>query len=276
MRGGGMIKLGICNEMFQGWNIGEVFRFAGSLGYDGVEVAPFTLADSVEEISQERRKEIRAEAEDAGVEVVGLHWLFVKPEGLHLNHPDDKIRNRTRDYLLRLIEFCGDLGGRTMVVGSPKQRNILEGQTYRDTYMRTLEVLRSVLPEAEARGVVLCLEALDPHQTNFLTDTEEAMRLVRDLDHPNLRTMVDIRSAWFGEKEEVPEVIRRVGPYISHVHANDANRLGPGMGQVDFGPIAEALREVGYEGYVSVEVFDFSPGPEEIARRSLEYLRRFF
>lgn len=271
-----MIRLGICNEMFQGWEIGDVFRFAGSLGYDGVEVAPFTLADSVEEISKERRKEIRAQAEDAGVEVVGLHWLFVKPEGLYLNHPDDGVRKRTRDYLLRLIEFCGDLGGRTMVVGSPKQRNILEGQTYRDTYRRTLEVLRSVLPEAKARGVVLCLEALDPHQTNFLTDTEEAMRLVRDLDHPNLGTMVDVRSAWFGEKEEVPEVIRRVAPHIKHMHANDANRLGPGMGEVDFGPIAQALRDVGYEGYVSVEVFDFSPGPKEIARRSLEYLRRFF
>jgi len=271
-----MIKLGICNEMFQGWEIGRVFRYAGKLGYDGVEIAPFTLADSVEEISQARRREIRREAEDAGVEIVGLHWLFVKPEGLYINHPDDSIRLRTRDYLLRLVEFCGDLGGRIMVVGSPKQRNILEGQTYRDTYRRTLEVLQAVLPEAEARGVTLCLEALDPHQTNFLTDTEEAMRLVRDIDHPNLQMMVDVRSAWFGEKEEVPDVIRSAAPYLRHIHANDANRLGPGMGDVDFGPIVDALREVGYEGYVSVEVFDFSPGPEEIARRSLQYLRKFF
>ena len=219
---------------------------------------------------------MRREAEEAGVEIVGLHWLFVKPEGLYINHPDDSIRLRTQDYLLRLVEFCGDLGGRIMVVGSPKQRNILEGQTYRDTYRRTLEVLKAVLPEAEALGVTLCLEALDPHQTNFLTDTEEAMRLVQDIAHPNLQIMVDVRSAWFGEKEDVSDVIRRVAPHLRHVHANDANRLGPGMGEVDFGPIVDALREMGYEGYVSVEVFDFSPGPEAIAQRSLHYLKRFF
>jgi len=270
------IKLSVCNEMFEGWSIEEVFRYAAELGYEGVEIAPFTLADSVMEIAPERRREIRRAAEEAGVEIVGLHWLLVSPKGLYINHPDDAIRLKTRDYMIALIEFCGDLGGKVMIVGSPKQRSVLEGETYRATWERTLDVFGDCLPVAERRGVTLCLEPLDGAQTNFITDTAEALRMVEEIAHPNFRTMVDVRSASFGEREEVAEVIRRVKEHLGHFHANDANSLGPGFGDVNYTPIAEALKEVGYEGYASVEVFDFTPGPKEIASKSLEYLKRFF
>ncbi|RKY70080.1 MAG: hypothetical protein DRP97_04335, partial [Candidatus Latescibacterota bacterium] len=109
------IKLSVCNEMFEGWDIEKVFRYAAELGYDGVEISPFTLADSVTEIAPERRREIRRAAREAGVEIVGLHWLLVSPKGLYINHPDDAIRRKTRDYMIALIECCGDLGGKVMV-----------------------------------------------------------------------------------------------------------------------------------------------------------------
>lgn len=100
--------------------------------------------------------------------------------------------------------------------------------------------------------------------------------MVEEIAHPSFRTMVDVRSASFGERETIAEVVRRVKDHLGHFHANDANSLGPGFGDVDYAPISEALKEVGYEGYVSVEVFDFEPGPKEIASRSLAYLRKFF
>ena len=270
------IRLSVCNEMFEGWNVVEVFRYAAELGYDGVEIAPFTLADSVAEIAPERRREIRRAAEEAGVEIVGLHWLLVSPKGMYINHPDDAIRQKTQEVMIALIAFCGDLGGKMMIVGSPKQRSVLEGETYRATWERTLDVFRDCLPAAEERGVTLCLEPLDGAQTNFITDTAEALRMVEEIAHPNFRTMVDVRSACFGERETIAEVVRRVRDHLKHFHANDANSSGPGFGDVDYAPIAEALKEVGYEGYVSVEVFDFEPGPKEIASRSLAYLRKFF
>ncbi|MCD6334920.1 MAG: sugar phosphate isomerase/epimerase [Candidatus Latescibacteria bacterium] len=270
------IKLSVCNEMFEGWDIEKVFRYAAELGYDGVEISPFTLADSVTEIAPERRREIRRAAREAGVEIVGLHWLLVSPKGLYINHPDDAIRRKTRDYMIALIECCGDLGGKVMVVGSPKQRDVLEGETYRATWERTLDVFGACLPVTERCGVTLCLEPLDGAQTNFITDTAEALRMVEEIAHPNFQTMVDVRSASFGEREEVADVVRRVKDHLGHFHANDANSLGPGFGDVEYAPIAEALKEVGYEGYASVEVFDFTPGPKEIASRSLAYLKKFF
>jgi sugar phosphate isomerase/epimerase len=63
---------------------------------------------------------------------------------------------------------------------------------------------------------------------------------------------------------------------VAHVHANDANRRGPGFGETDFGPIAKTLADIGYKGWVSVEVFDYSPDPETIARQSLAYLQQKF
>ena len=121
------MKFAACNEFFEGWPVEKVFDYCKAVGYDGVEIAPFTLADSVEQVSARRREDIRKAAATAGIEVVGLHWLLVKPEGLYINHPDAAIRRRTQDYMKALIHFCGDLGATVMIHGSPKQRTALEG-----------------------------------------------------------------------------------------------------------------------------------------------------
>ena len=76
------------------------------------------------------------------------------------------------------------------------------------------------------------------------------------------------------ESIPIAEVIRRNGSMLAHFHANDANRRGPGMGDLDFVPIFAALRDVNYRGWASVEVFDYSPGPERLARESIAYMRR--
>ena len=121
------MKFATCNEYFENWAIEDVFNYAADLGYDGVEIAPFALAPSVEDISAPRRDEIRAAAEKAGVEIVGLHWLLASPEGLYVSHPNPEIYQRTCAYFKALIQFCGDLGGQVMIIGSPMQRNIQEG-----------------------------------------------------------------------------------------------------------------------------------------------------
>ena len=121
------MKISICNELFQGWPIEKVFDYAAQLGYDGVEIAPFTFGDSVTEISPSRRKAIRRAAENSGVEIVGLHWLLVKPEGLYINHPDEIIRIRTQEYIEALIHFCADVGGKLLVHGSPRQKDSPRG-----------------------------------------------------------------------------------------------------------------------------------------------------
>lgn len=265
------MKFAICNELFENWSLEDIFPLVAEVGYDGVELAPFTLAESVTDIDASRRSEIRRLAETHGLDITGIHWLFISPKGLYLNHPDDAIRMPTQQYLCELIRFCGDIGGRVMVLGSPKQRDVLPHQTYEATWDRTISVFEACLPVAEACGVTICMEPLDHEQTNFINTPAEAARMVREIDHPNFRMIVDVRST-LCQGEDIVKAIHEVKNEMAYFHLNDANGDGPGFGEVDFAPILGALRETGYTGYGSVEVFDFSPGPETIARKSFETL----
>ena len=270
-----MVKFGICNEMFEGWKIEDVFQKAKEIGYEGVEVSPFTLAYSVTEISPKERERIRESAERTGIEIIGLHWLLVKPEGLYINHPDESIRKKTSAYFQELIKFCADLGGKTLVIGSPKQRNVLSEQSYEETWEKTKLTLRESLPLAEEKKVFLCFEPLSPKETNFINTCEEAVKLIEEINHPNLQLILDVK-AMSSEDKPVEEVIKKGGKYLKHFHANDDNGLGPRFGSMDYQKIKAALDEVGYEGYLSVEVFDFSLGAEYIARKSIENLREIW
>lgn len=269
------MKFAICNELFEEWPWERICEFVGETGYDGIEVAPFTLAESVADLLPDRRAQVREQAHEAGLEVVGLHWLLVSPPGLYVNHPDAEVRARTAQYLAELVDFCADLGGRIMVLGSPKQRNVMEGLTLERAWELAQETLRPALERASFRGVTICPEALSPQETNFLNTAAQARRFVEEMGHPNLRMMLDVK-AMSSEGRPLPDIIRENGDLLVHLHANDANRRGPGFGETDFGPIAQALREVGYDGFVSVEVFDFKPDPRTIATQSLAHLREKF
>jgi D-psicose/D-tagatose/L-ribulose 3-epimerase len=270
-----MPKFAICNETFGEWPWEKVCRFVAETGYEGIELAPFTFAPSVEELTAEDRQRIARVARDAGLEVVGLHWLLVSPKGLHINSPDPAVRQRTTEYLRSLIHFCADVGGRVMTFGSPTQRWVAENTPQDQAREWTVAAFRAVMPEAAARGVMLCMEALPPPESNFVQNMAEAAQVMRAVDHPNFRLMLDVKSMCT-EGRPLPEIIREFCPHVEHFHANDANRRGPGFGDTDFRPIAAALQECGYSHYVSVEVFDYSPDPETIARGSLHTLREVF
>lgn len=270
------MKFAICNETFQGWDWERTCSYAAGTGYDGIEVAPFTLAKSVTDIGSARRAEIAKVAKDVGLEIVGLHWLLVSPEGLHINHPDDPVREKTADYSRALIDFCADIGGSLMVWGSPKQRDLMQGQTYRDTWLRTVDFFREIAPHAEERDIRICLEPLAVFETNFMTCAATARALIEAIGSPRFRLHLDVKAMCGGERDPIPEVIEKNADLLGHVHANDKNMRGPGTGEIDFRPIAQALRRIEYSGYVSVEVFDYSPDPETIARESLSYLRKTF
>lgn len=269
-----MQKFAICNETFGDWPWERVCRFVADTGYQGVEIAPFTFAPSVTDVSAERRKEIREAAAEAGLDIVGLHWLLASPKGLHIHTKDENLRQKTVDYLKALIDFAGDIGAPVMVFGSPLQRRLEDGD-WQGAWERTQASYRQVLPLLAERNVILCQESLPAPESDFILTAAEAARMVRELDHPNFQLMLDVKSMC-SEAQPPAEIIREFAPLVKHFHANDANRRGPGFGDTDFRPIAAALQEVGYQGYVSVEVFDYSPDPETIARESLRHLKQVF
>lgn len=271
------MKFALCNEMFESRPMAEVCSIARRLGYHGLEIAPFTLAPSATQVSPQQRRETRKIIADHGLEVVGLHWLFAKtPSPLHLTTPEQALWQRTRDYLAALLDLCSDLGGKVLVLGSPKQRDVLENQTPKGAWRRAVELLSLVIDQAEDQGLTIALEPLSPVETNFINTVAEGMKMVRAIDHPSFKIHLDVK-AMSSEPTPVPAVIRSVkAEDIGHFHVNDPNLYGPGMGAVDYAPIAEAVREVGYDKWLSVEVFKYDPDPETIAQKSIDYLRRFW
>lgn len=249
--------------------------FAKKAGYDAVEIAPFTLGSNVNAISAAERSCIRTLAARIGIAISGIHWVLVQTEGLHLTHPDEAVRQKTAQYFKDLVQFCADIGGKSMVVGSPKQRDVLEGVAYRDAWNWATDVFRAPVRAAEKRGITICFEPLAPSETNFINSAEEAIRFTRQLDSPNFKIILDVK-AMCSEAKPIPQIIAESSGHFAYFHANDRNLKGPGFGEVDFYPIAAALRESRYDGVVSVEVFKFDEGPEVIATKSIEYLRRCF
>ena len=269
------MKFAICNEIYQGWKIDDTLAHAARLGYSGVEIAPFTLSNSVNDISATERQRIRDVAARSKIEIVGLHWLLVKPEGLYLNHTNSVIRARTAVYFVDLVDCCADFGGTIMVVGSPKQRNLLPGVSREQAWDWTATTFRDAVKRAEDRGVTICFEPLAPSETDFINTAAEAIEFVKPFNSRAFKIILDVK-AMSSESKSIPDIIRESAPHFAHFHANDKNLKGPGFGDVDFKPIAGALREAGYNGFVSVEVFKFEEGPEVIAGRSIEYLQKTF
>jgi sugar phosphate isomerase/epimerase len=269
------MKFGICNEIFQGWSLEKSMAYAAQAGYDAIEIAPFTIARYVTEISSAERQKIRELARSSGIAISGIHWVLVQAEGMYLNHTDAEIRRRTARYFCDLVDFCSAIGGRFIIIGSPKQRNILPGVEPQQAWDWATNMFRDSVKRAEEKGITLCFEPLAPAETNFINTAEEAIRFVKQFNSPNFKIILDVK-AMCSESKPIPQIIRESWPNFAYFHANDRNLRGPGFGDVDFKPIAAALKEVGYNGHVSVEVFKFEEGPEVIATRSIEYLKRSF
>ncbi len=268
------MRFGICSEIFKGWETESILSFIKETGYQGLEIAPFTIADSVDRIPAGERSRLKKLSENHGVRIIGTHWLLAKPEGLSVSSGDKALREKTADYLSSLVNFTADIGGELMVFGSPKQRNIGEGQTYREVRDNVKEVLLKVLSACEKRSIFLCLEPLARTETNFMNTAEQAIELIEEIGNPYLKLHLDVK-AMSDEARPIPEIIRAGGKHLRHFHVNDRNLSGPGFGDVDYAPIIKALKDAGYDGWLSVEVFDFAPGAEVIAEKSIEYLRRF-
>jgi sugar phosphate isomerase/epimerase len=268
------VRFAICNELFEGWSLEDTFRTVRDLGYDGIELAPFTLATTVTELSPDQRVALRQLAAQYGLEITGLHWLLARVPGVYLTSPNPAVRAVTRAYLLELVRTCADLDGRFLVFGSPKQRDVLPGVDRQAAWDWSRETFQAVGRLAGEHGVTFCLEPLAPSETNLFSTAAEAARMVDEVDQPGFRLMLDVK-AMSSESLSIPDIIAAQRERFVYFHANDSNLREPGSGDVDFAPIFQALRQANYDGWMSIEVFVYKPDPTAIARRGLEYLKRF-
>lgn len=278
---GPSFRYSVCNEVFEKTPFAESCAAIRRLGYEGIEIAPFTLAESPSEITPAARTEYRRSMADHGLAFVGLHWLMVSPKGLHVTTPDTDLRRRSWDHIRQLIDLCADLAGNQgglngiMVFGSPQQRSATGGMTPGQATQVFTEELARVAPQAEARGVRILVEALAGSQSNIVNRLKDAVAIVDEIGSPAVRTMFDSHNA-IDETEPHADVIRRYISYIDHVHVNENDGREPGTGDYDFETLLSTLDQLRFNGWVSLEVFDFERGAESIISGSIQHLKRCY
>ncbi len=210
--------------------------------------------------------------ESEGLKFAGLHWLMVSPKGLHVTTPDAALRERSWRHIHNLIDLCSDLGSSgVMVFGSPAQRSTTGGSSRRDATERFVDGLASTAQHAGERGVSILVEALPKGQCDVVNTLEEAVSIVRRINHPAIRTMFDVHNA-VDETEPHEVLVDRYFDVIRHVHVNEMDGKHCGTGNYDFKPLLRVLQRRRYAGWISLEAFDFSPGAERIAQESLRHL----
>ena len=273
------MKFALCNEVLQPLPFEQQCTTAAALGYDALEVAPFTLAGNPMDITDGQAGVYRRMAEDSGLAISGLHWLLVAPAGLSIVSADVRVRDETVGVMQRLVELCSLMGGRYLVHGSPKQRKVPPGSSHEEALERARDCLARVAVTAADCALVYCIEPLSTHETDLINTVADAARLVDEIGSPGLKTMIDCSAAGQTESQSVDELMSQWIPTgrIAHVQVNDPNRRGPGQGDMRFAPILETLlwmRTMGhYRGIVAVEPFEYVPDGPGCAAHSIGYLK---
>ncbi|HUT44996.1 MAG TPA: sugar phosphate isomerase/epimerase family protein [Sedimentisphaerales bacterium] len=269
-------KYAMCNESMAELSWAEQCRIVSDAGYEGIEIAAFTLVEEgVQEIGPTGRKEMVSVMKNAGLACVGLHWLLAPPpKGLHFTTPDAGIRRKTVTYLDTLIDFCGDLGGSYMIFGSPKQRDT-KGISVEQAKKYFAEGLAAVADHARQRGIEILVEPLGKRTTDVVNTMAEASQLAGQVNHPAIRMMFDFNNT-VDETEPFDVLLRKHYKNIHHVHVQEmgGKHLGTGNAVNDYVKAFQVLKDMRYNHWISLEVFDFSPGGRTIAAESMRTLKQ--
>ena len=268
------MRIALCNEVLAPMEFARQCVFAAALGYQGLEIAPFTLADTPLDVTPAQRANIRRAAQDAGIVVSGLHWLLRQPAGLSITSPDADVRQRSIELMHQQIDLCAELGGSVLVHGSPAQRR-LDGVDPRVGRQHTVDAFAAIAEHAHAAGVTYCIEALAPPEADNINTIAEAVQIVQTIGRPAVRTMLDCCAAARADHDTIPALLARWLPtgLLAHIQVNDANLRGPGQGALRFADILRTLRQHDYRGWVAVEPFDYQPDGPACAARAIGYIQ---
>ena len=225
--------------------LADGFAQAAALGFDAVEIFP-TAAEDL------NAREIKQLVEDHKLKVAavgtGAGWVKHK---LRLTDPDATVRRRAQQFINAIIDFAGAFGA-PAIIGSMQGR--WEGAVSREQALAWLaEALEQLGPRAHALGVPLLYEPLNRYETNLFTRVAEAVAFLRPLRTQNVKLLCDLFHMNI-EEASIADALRTGGAHVGHVHFADSNRQAIGFGHTEMAPIKKALRDIGYQGYLSAEI----------------------
>ncbi|MDR1627064.1 MAG: sugar phosphate isomerase/epimerase [Spirochaetia bacterium] len=268
------MKFAVCNELFGSLDPFAAGRIVKEAGYGGIEFAPFTFFGgfSPGEISA-GTKAMRKVLDENGLAFAGFHWLMVSPRPLSLVSAEAPAREAARDHLLRLLDAAGELGGGSLILGSPKQRTRLPGQSRGDAKNILKENLAELGGHALSRNSRILLEALDHNQCDVVNTLAESQELIAAAASPGISGMFDFHNVG-DETESWESLIRCHRDIIGHVHINEMDGGVPGSGASDYVPAFRALGDIGYAGWISMEIFNQPEDPAQSIGRALAFMRK--
>jgi sugar phosphate isomerase/epimerase len=267
------MKFAVCNELFGLVSLNEAADVSSRQGFGGIELAPFTIfGDFGPSAIQRGITEAKRALDASGMRFAGFHWLLSKPDGLHITTPDGALRRKSWDHLRRLVDAAAELGGGNLVLGSPRQRSTMPGQSQREAIDILTEELAAIAPFAAARGSPILLEALSSDQTNVVNLLSEVEAIVGQIGHPGVDGMLDFHNCANETSSHAALVDRYIG-MIRHVHLNDPDGSHPLPGDRTYLPAFARLRALRYDGWVSLEIFTVPPDPGVVLREAMDYLK---
>ena len=267
-----MIKTAICNELFGKMSFRESCDLTAAHGFSGIEIAPFTLFGDVSSIPPDTITMIKNALNNSGLEFAGLHWLFVKPENLHITSPDKLTRERSWDHLKRLLSLAGELGGGNLTLGSPKQRiaadiSITEALDYME------EGLAGVADIAADCDSIVCIEALASADTNVINTLKESNKMIQRVGRNSISGMFDFHNCG-DETDSWAELIKKNKSIIKHVHLNTTEGGHPNSMDTDkYSESFSVLKDINYNGWVSLEIFTIPENPEQVLSETAAFLK---
>jgi sugar phosphate isomerase/epimerase len=240
------------------------FAQAARLGFDAVEIFPPSAEDldarALKQLLDTHRLRLAAVGTGAG-------WVRHK---LRLTDPDPAVRRRAHEFVAAIVDFAGSFGA-PAILGSMQGR--WEGSVSREQALEWLAgALEQLGPRAHAQGVPFLYEFLNRYETNLCNRVAESLDFLGTLRTQNVKLLCDLFHMNI-EEADLAAALRLAGPRLGHVHFADSNRRAVGFGHTDLAPVMAALRQIGYSGHLSAEVFPL-PDPETAARQTMESFRR--
>ena len=268
------IKLAVSNIAWYYKSIDSFLQLVSSFKCSGVELATSMIWDEPVEASSRERLELRKKIENIGIELVGIQSLLYTRRDLLL-FKDTKTRDKTFDYLIRLMDLCSDLGSKVLVFGSPSNRNISDMPVDR-AYAIAVDFFGKISKEAKMRNLFFCIEPLGKNETDFINTVAEAEKLIEDVETPGgLGLIIDTKSLIEADEVLSPYLVRSFSR-AKHVHLNDPGLMPPGSTGYDHKQIQGKMQDSGYSRFVSVEMRRQDPDTEGAIRRAVDYVRKVY
>ncbi|CAN5500171.1 sugar phosphate isomerase/epimerase [soil metagenome] len=247
-------------------DLASVCARAKALGFDGIEIFP-PSPDAIN-VSQVRRL-----LDDNGLSLAaigtGAGWVKHK---LHLALPEAEKRLQARAFIRSIIDVAGEL--QTPAIIGSMQGRWGDGIEQEAALAKLTDALNELGEHASRYNVPLLFEPLNRYETNMVTNIEAGLKLLDRLSTNNVRLLADLFHMNIEEANSAA-ALKRGGSRIGHVHFVDSNRRPAGLGHIDYAPIARALNEIGYSGFLSAEALAY-PNSDEAAQQTITAFRKYF